>query len=168
MLWRRSSRVAAGVRATLAACWLPGLMLFGLPTGADAGAPARDVTLKGKVVTLAAAIESARLGVHADTEPTASQIVLVESDGTVTPLLSDEASRALFLDKRLRDRPAEVRGKRFVGMPYLQVVTFKIEEDGRLQTPEYFCDICKISVRFPQICPCCQGPMDLRMRPERP
>ena len=157
-----------GVWATLAACLPVGLMLFGLPPGASAGEPAQDVTLKGKVVTLAVAIENAKLGIHADTEPTARQIVLVESDGTIIPLLSDEASRALFLDKRLRDRPAEVRGKRFEGMPYVQVVTFRVEEDGRLQTPEYYCTICSIRVRYPQICPCCQGPMELRMRPERP
>jgi hypothetical protein len=48
------------------------------------------------------------------------------------------------------------------------VITFKIEQDGRLQTPEYYCNICTISVRYPQVCPCCQGPMELRMKPQRP
>ena len=146
---------------------LAGLLLLALAHGAIAAGQAEDVILKGKVVTLAAALEHVKVGVHVDPEPIARQIVLLGDDGTITPLLSDEASRALFLDERLRDRPAEMRGKRFPGVPYLQVVTFKIEQDGRFQTPEYFCDICKISVRFPQICPCCQGPMELRMKPER-
>ena len=73
--------------------------------------------------------------IHVDPEPIAKQVVLVGEDGAITPLLSDEASRALFLDERLRDRPVEIRGKRFRGVPYLQVITFKIEEDGRFQTP---------------------------------
>ena len=34
------------------------------------------------------------------------------------------------------------------------------------ERPEYYCDVCAISVLYPQICPCCQGPMELRMRPE--
>ena len=143
-------------------------MVIGPAAAAGDPGPAQDVTLKGKVVTLSAALESVKLGVRVDPEPIAKQVVLLEGNGTITPLLSDEASRALFRDERLRNRPAEVRGKRFPGVPFLQVVTFKIEEDGRFQTPEYFCDICKISVRYPQICPCCQGPMELRMKPERP
>jgi len=84
--------------------------------------------LRGKVVTLAAALDAKKLGIRVDAEPTASTVVLLSEDGTISPLLSDEASRALFLDKRLRNRPAELRGKRFGGLPYFQVVTFKIEQ----------------------------------------
>jgi hypothetical protein len=147
----------------LLALWLGGPVAVAEP-------PARrpdDVMLKGKVETLAAALKAANPGLHVDTETIARQVVLVGDDGVITPLLSDEASRALFLDERLRDRPAEIRGKRFAGLPYLQVIGFKIEQDGRYQTPEYYCNICTISVRYPQTCPCCQGPMELRMKPER-
>jgi hypothetical protein len=161
MSWRRFLNLAARV-------WLAAsLVVCGLAVSAGAEAPVQDVVLRGKVVTLAAALEAMKLGIRVDAEPTANSVVLQGEDGTITPLLSDEASRALFLDKRLRNRPAELRGKRFQGVPYLQVVTFKIEQDGRLQTPEYYCNICTISVRFPQICPCCQGPMELRMKPGR-
>jgi rubrerythrin len=73
----------------------------------------------------------------------------------------------LFLDDRLRDRPAEIRGRRYAGVPYLQVLSFKVKREGRLETPEYFCEVCAISVRYPQVCPCCQGPMELRMKPDR-
>ncbi len=144
-----------------------GLMISGLVASLGAEVPAQDVVLKGKVVTLAAALDAKKLGIRVDAEPTARAVVLLGEDGTITPLLSDEASRALFLDKRLRDRPAELHGRRFDGVPFLQVVTFKIEHDGRLQTPEYYCNICTISVRFPQVCPCCQGPMELRMKQGR-
>lgn len=122
------------------------------------------VTLTGTVVTLAEAMKST--GLAFDAEPVAKQVVLKGGDGTITPLLSDDASRALFQDERLRHRNTQVIGRRHPGLPYLQVVSFKIEDEGRLRTPEYYCEICTISVRFPQTCPCCQGDMVLRMKPE--
>jgi hypothetical protein len=147
--------------------WLVALPLF-LWLGADhsisLSPKPEDVTLRGKVMMLAAALESRGLAVKPDLEPIAKQVALVDAGGTITPLFSDEAGRALFLDERLRNRPVEIHGRRFSGVPYLQVITLKIEQDGRLQTPEYFCDVCAISVRYLQICPCCQGPMELRMR----
>jgi hypothetical protein len=128
---------------------------------------ADTVLLRGKVVMLSAALKSSGIAVKADLEPIAKQAVLLGEDGTITPLLSDEASRALFLDERLRNCPAEVRGRRYAGVPYLQVINFRVEREGRLETPEYFCEVCAISLRYPQECPCCQGPMELRMKPER-
>jgi hypothetical protein len=125
------------------------------------------VIVRGKVVMLSDALKSSGLEMKADLEPIAKQAVLVGEDGTITPLLSDESSRALFLDDRLRDRPAEIRGRRYAGVPYLQVMNFQVEREGRLETPEYFCEVCAISVRYPQTCPCCQGPMELRMKPDR-
>src|SRR5271157_1314709 len=136
MSWRRFSRIAGG------ACLAAGLMVSGLAASLGAEVPVQDVLLRGKVVTLAAALDAKKLGIRVDAEPTASTVVLLGEEGTITPLLSDEASRALFLDKRLQNRPAELRGKRFGGVPYFQVVTFKVEQDGKLQTPEYYCNIC--------------------------
>jgi hypothetical protein len=136
---------------------------------ATAGGPPlkpEAVTLRGKVVELAAALKS--MGLASDAEAAARQVVLQGSDGSITPLLSDEASRALFLDSRLRDRPAEIKARRFTGLPYVQVVSFAVEDQGTLRTPEYYCEVCTISVRYPQTCPCCQGPMVLRMKPETP
>jgi hypothetical protein len=125
------------------------------------------VLLRGKVVMLSAALKSSGIAVKPDPEPIAKQAVLLAEDGTITPLISDEASRALFLDERLRNCPAEVRGRRYAGVPYLQVINFRVEREGRLETPEYFCEVCAISLRYPQTCPCCQGPMELRMKPDR-
>jgi hypothetical protein len=147
---------------------LVGLLVL-LPAGppsAPAGLKAEDVTLRGQVLTLAAALRSLGVEVKADPEPTGRQVVLLGEDRSITPLLSDDASRALFLDDRLRGCRAEVRGRRFAGIPYLQVTTFRVERDGRFQTPEYHCTVCTISVRCPQSCPCCQGPMELRMKPD--
>jgi hypothetical protein len=123
-----------------------------------------NVTLSGKVVELSAALKST--GLMFDPEPIAKQVVVKAKDGSITPLLPDDASRAFFLDSRLRDRRAELVVRRFPGLPYAQVVSFKVEDHGQLRTPEYYCEICTISVRYPQTCPCCQGPMVLRMKPE--
>ena len=125
---------------------------------------AEPVTLRGKVVELAEALKAK--GLNADPEPIAGQVALVTDDGAIIPLLSDEAGRALFLDKRLRGRKTEIVGLRRAGVPYLQVVNFKVEDDGAMRTPEYYCEICAIHVRYPQTCPCCQGPMILQMKPE--
>jgi hypothetical protein len=120
------------------------------------------------VLTLAEALASRDLKIKPDSGPIEKQVVLLAEDGAIIPLLSDDASRALFLDERLRNCRSEIQGRRYVGLPYLQVVSFKVEREGRLRTPEYYCEVCAINVLYPQICPCCQGPMELRMRPEQP
>jgi hypothetical protein len=127
-----------------------------------------EVTLRGRVVTLDLALHSLGVDVTPDPEARPHPIVLLGDDRSITPLIRDEFSRALFLDERLRGLKAELHGRRFPGVPYLQVISFRVEREGRLQTPEYYCTVCSISVRAPQTCPCCQGPMELRMKPDRP
>ena len=106
-----------------------------LAAGDDAAkATPEAVVVSGKVLTLAESLKP--FGVKADAEPTAGQVVLVADDGAVTPLLSDEASRALFQDERLRNRPATIHGRRFDGLPYLQVTSFQVEDHGAMRTPE--------------------------------
>lgn len=147
-----------------------GLLLLGLgflpAPHADGPTKLRESTRIGKVVELTAALKA--LGVPADPEPIAKQVVLKEGDGAITPILSDEASRALFLDARLRDRKVRLKTRMHDGLPYLQIVTIEVEEKGVFRTPEYFCDVCTISVRYPQTCPCCQAPMVFRMKPDTP
>jgi hypothetical protein len=146
--------------------WAAWVWLGVLPTFlAQTPEPKPDkVTLTGQVVLLNDVLKSR--GVQADQDALAKQVVLQSGDGAITPLLCDDASRALFLDQKLRDRPVEIQGRRLSGLPYLQVTRFRVEDKGKLRTPEYYCDVCTISVRFPQVCPCCQGPMALRMKPE--
>ena len=151
----------------MAAVYLAGI-LFLLGAGPPSPVKPESVTLRGKVMPLAAAFQSLGLDVQPDVDSLAHQVVLLGEDRSITPLLSDDASRALFRDSRLQKRPTEIKGLRYPGVPYLQVTTFRIEQEGRLQTPEYYCSICTISVRSPQTCPCCQGPMELRMKPDRP
>ncbi|MHC5538161.1 hypothetical protein ACYOEI_08025 [Singulisphaera rosea] len=140
-----------------------GCLVLLVSLGAAPSKP-EPVTLSGKVLELSAALKSS--GFAFDTEPIAKQVVLVGQDQSLTPLLSDDASRAFFLDERLRDRQAELKARRLPGVPYIQVVSFRVVDEGTLRTPEYFCEICTISVRWPQVCPCCQGPLVLQMKPD--
>jgi hypothetical protein len=137
------------------------------PSTSSGATKGEEVTLRGKVVTLTSALKSLGVDVKPDPESIAHEVVLLGDDHSITPLFRDVASRALFLDERLRDCRAEIHGRRFPGVPYLHVTTFQVERDGRFQTPEYHCTVCTITVRFPQTCPCCQGPMELRMNPDR-
>jgi hypothetical protein len=148
---------------------LAGLLVL-LWTDPQTSSPASkgvEVTLRGKFVTLGAALRSLAIDARPDPASTAGEVVLLGDDRSITPLFRDDASRALFLDQRLRDCRAEVHGRRFPGVPYLQVSTFQVEREGRLQTPEYFCSVCSITVGYPQDCPCCQGAMELRMKADR-
>ena len=139
-------------------------LLFTFTPAADDRPKVENLTYRGKVVTMAEALKAK--GIEFDPEPVAGQAGLVTPKGEVVALLSDEASRALFLDKRLRDRDAELIGRKVDGTPYFRVVAVRVVEGGVLRTPEYYCEICAISVRYPQICPCCQGDMILQYRPE--
>jgi hypothetical protein len=148
--------------------WLAGALFLGWVSGvSQPEAAPRPGRLEGKVLMLSEALKLRIPGVKFDSEPFASQAVLVGDDGVITPLLADDASRALFVDKRLRNCRAELVGRWYTGVPYFHVVSFKIEREGRLETPEYWCDVCAISVLYPQTCPCCQGPVELRMKPDR-
>src|SRR4051794_35121831 len=103
--------------------WLALVLSLTTPGAAFPAAPAESVTLRGKVVDLTKVLRASEISF--DAEPVANQVVLQDNDGTVSPLLSDEASRALFLDARLRDRPAELVARRHKGLPYLQLISFK-------------------------------------------
>jgi hypothetical protein len=161
-----SRRIPSPIRSFgsgLSMAWIAAFLGFGLLVPAPAPDGPGSVTLHGRAVELSAVLQAR--GLKADAEPIAQQVVLLAEDGTVTPLLPNAASRALFRDERLRGRPTEVVGERVEGLPYLNVVAFRIEEQGVLRTPEYHCEVCTIDVRAPQDCPCCQGPMELRFQP---
>ncbi len=145
---------------------LAGLLIGGLADPGSVGddAPWEPVALEGRAVLLVEALKA--LDLPADTELVGKQVVVLDDAGAIAPLLADEASNALFLDERLRGRRIEVNGRVLPGNPYVQVISFRVEENGRLNVVQYHCEVCAIDVRYPQICPCCQGSMELQMSPE--
>ncbi len=132
---------------------------------AETDAKPEEVVLRGKVVPMTEILKAIAPDLKVD-DPIAQQVALWCEDKTVIPLLPDEGSRALFRDSRLQNRLVEIRGRRFPKLPYLQVIGLMVEEGGRMRRPEYYCHVCAISLRAPQTCPCCQGPMEFRMKPE--
>ncbi len=95
--------------------WLVALSTLALAPETAAPAKPEQVTLSGTVVELTEALKSIRL--TADAGPIAGQVILRGRDGTIIPLLSDEASRALVQDQRLRNRPIEIRARRYPEIP---------------------------------------------------
>ena len=87
---------------------------------------------------LAEALEARGLELAADPEPIAKQVVLLADDGTITPLLSDETSRALFLDERLRNRNAEIVGRRFRACPICRSSRFRSRAKAGCERPSIF------------------------------
>jgi hypothetical protein len=146
---------------------LLGLLFGGEPVRGDASSlKGTEARLEGRALLLSEVLKAR--GIPADAEPAGREVVVEGSDGSIVPLISTVESRALFLDERLRGRFVRVQGLRFPGLPAIQVVNFQVREEagGPWKTPEYYCDVCTISVRYPQVCPCCQGDMELRMREE--
>ncbi len=80
-----------------------------------AGPSYEDVRHEGQAVLLTDALHSYEFAV--DAEPISQQVVLKTDNGAIIPLLSDPASRALFQDEQLRDRPIQVQGRRYEGVP---------------------------------------------------
>ncbi len=83
-----------------AARWLVGALVFACVASSSAGDQGRLVKLQGKVLTLTEALKLKAPALKFDIEPAAKQVVVLGDDGQITPLLSDETSRAFFMDER--------------------------------------------------------------------
>ena len=123
------------------------------------------ISVEGRVLAIPEIL--ARKSIKADSGPVENQMSMLTTAGRVLPLLSDDGGRVFFLDKSMRDRQARLKLKISPDLPYAQVVQVEIEHEGRWRIPQYYCDVCTIAVRYPQICLCCQGPMEFRFKPER-
>ena len=143
--------------------WTFSLALF---VAAPPPKPPETVTLRGKVLMLTEALEARSWGSRPIPTRRPSKPSFWLTMEPSPRCLRMQTSRACSWMSVCADRNARVIGRRHPGLPYLQVVTIEVESDGKLRTPEYFCDVCTISVYYPQICPCCQGPMVLRMKPD--
>jgi hypothetical protein len=146
---------------------------FGLVTalavaGVCAGGPpdtpaARDKTevFTGKVVPLP--VPKGGSGAKTD----ARNLALAADDGTSYQLVEDDASRMLFLDSRLRDRPVRLTALRVPGAKKLQVVFVQTVKGGKVYDVDYWCEVCQISLNRPGPCTCCGDETEFRERPTR-
>lgn len=133
------------------------------PTEA-ADAPVK-VLLSGKVVLLADALKQKKVVSYA--EETKGQVVLVTREGELVPIVPDWRGRAFYQDERLRDRPVDLVVNRRKGVPWVQVLSIYLFDDGGARNiMDYWCDICAIPMYEIKECECCQGPIRLRLRPQ--
>ena len=116
----------------------------------------------GKVVMLRDALK--RKGITAFKEID-KQVVLETPAGKLIPIVPDWRGRALYQDKRLRDRKISLVGFRREGVPYLQVLMiFTYDKKGKRKYTDYWCDICSIPMYEIKPCDCCQAPNRLRFQ----
>jgi len=80
-------------------------------------------------------------------------------------LLRTKLGEALFVDKRYQGRELRVGGKVFPSTALLEVTKFQWYRDGKLTDVYYWCEICSIKSFDPEICACCQAPVEFREAP---
>jgi hypothetical protein len=82
-------------------------------------------------------------------------------------IIEDAASRMLFLDARLRDRPVRLTALHSADGKGLQVLVVQTIKNGTIYDVDYWCEICQISHDCPGDCVCCGDPVEFRERPAR-
>ena len=119
---------------------------------------------RGRVVMLADALKKHEIRVSEEMQ---THVVLQTADGDLIPILADWRGRALYQDKRLRDREVELVAFRRPSIPYLQVLMiFTFDDQGERQYTDYWCDVCSIPMYEIKPCECCQGEIRLRYQPQ--
>jgi hypothetical protein len=129
------------------------------------GSSGRTVTVEGVVKSLADIAKARKI--DGDSEPFAGTMAIETRDGRAILLRSDEGGRMFYLDESMRGRKVRLKIIETADFPLAMIVQAEAMHEGRWRVPQYYCDVCTISVRYPQVCLCCQGPMEFRFKPER-
>jgi hypothetical protein len=154
-------KVPRSILLAFLALTLPSLSFAGADN--PKGVLPKPETLKGKVVPLTTILD--QFGTRLDPEAAAQWLALVGDDGTIYPLIKDDATRMFFTDKSLQNRPMQLTGRLIPGSHILQVQEVRSLVNGQLCEVYYWCDICSIRRSEKKICECCGGPMNLREEP---
>jgi hypothetical protein len=141
----------------------PNLAAAEEPAATPQTAEPERALFSGRVIRLADALRQREIRF---TEEMESHVVLESAAGDLTPILADWRGRAFYQDERLRDRQMHLVGLKRPGLPYLQVLmVFAVDEDGRHEYVDYWCDVCSIPMYEIKPCECCQGETRLRFTP---
>ncbi len=95
------------------------------------------------------------------------QLELKADNGKSYSIIDNAASKMLFLEKRLRDRPVQLTAILEPQTNSLRVVRVQTLKDGVLHDVDYWCEICQISLNYPGLCVCCNDDTVFRERPAR-
>jgi hypothetical protein len=142
-------------------------MLLWMSTGA--GQPAKPagvvstVELRGRVVCVAEEMHQR----HGAPLPTNHEHLwgFQAADGRIYTLLRGKFSEAIFTDERIRGKELEVKARLFADTQVIELERVRSVKNGVTHDLFYYCDVCAIESVSPEICSCCQGPVELMERP---
>jgi hypothetical protein len=136
---------------------------FGEDQPAKTGEAVHTVELRGRVVCLAE--EMHRL--YEAPLPTRHEHLwaLKTVDGRCYALLRGKFSEAIFVDERIRQKELVVKARLFPGTQAIELTELRSVKAGVIQDIFYYCDVCAIESVSPEICSCCQGPVELIEKP---
>jgi len=89
------------------------------------------------------------------------------TEGKTCKLVRTKFSEALFVDKRLHEKDLLLKGKLSPDAQTFEPLTIRSIKNGVVHDLYYYCDICAIESVSPDICACCQGPVELVEKPLR-
>jgi hypothetical protein len=119
---------------------------------------AASLELRGRVVCLA----------EENGKPTANHEHVYgfkTTDGKTYKLVRAKLSEALFVDKRLHEKELLLKGK--ADAQTFEPTAIHSVKNGVVCEVYYWCEICAIEAVAPEICVCCQGPVELIEKPVR-
>ena len=83
------------------------------------------------------------------------------TEGKRYKLVRTRLSEALFVDKRLQEKDLLLKGKLSADSESFEPTAIHSVKNGVVHEVYYWCEICAIEAVAPEICVCCQGPVDL-------
>jgi len=124
---------------------------------------ARLVELRGRVVCLP---EEMHREYKADL-PTKHEHLwgIKTSDGQCYLILRGRFSESIWLDERVRAKELVVRARLLPKSHVLEFQGIKSVRANVVQDLYYYCDVCAIKSVSPELCACCQGPVELVEKP---
>jgi len=90
---------------------------------------------------------------------------LKSSEGKLYTLLRGKFSEAIFVDERIRQKELVVKARLFPDTQVIELTQLRSVKAGVTQDLFYYCDICAIESVSPEICACCQEPVELIEKP---
>lgn len=123
---------------------------------------AEQTELRGRVVRM---MEGAKDGASAVS--TNSIYGFKTTEGKIYKLVRTKFSEALFVDKRLHEKELLLKGKLSPETQTFEPLTIRSIKNGVVYDLYYYCEICAIESVSPDICACCQGPVELVEKPLR-
>jgi hypothetical protein len=127
-------------------------------------AESQEIQLQGRVVCLAEEMHRS----HQAELPTKHEHVygLKTKEGKLYTILRGTYSEALFVDARVREKELLLKARLFPNSQIIEVTRIRSVRNGVVHDLFYYCTICAIRSPSPDICACCQEPVELVEKPE--